>query len=87
MAKQKREADPNAAPKCPVTREEFRAKAPAALKVTIDGKEAVALKKEFDTGSLGWFLTEKVTVIIGDVPVRVQAGLNLTLVGSKELPR
>lgn len=75
------------APKCPVTRKQFRDKAPAGIKITLDGKDQVALKKEFSTGSLGWFANEKITVEVDGVPCKVQVGINLTLVGSKELPK
>jgi hypothetical protein len=43
--------------------------------------------KEFSTGSLGWYLSGKTSVSIGGTPVSVQIGLNLTIVGSKELPQ
>jgi hypothetical protein len=42
--------------------------------------------KEFSTGSLGWYLNGKVSVEIDGRPVAVQIGMNLTIVGSKELP-
>ena len=44
----------------------------------------IAEVKEFSTGSLGWYLNAKTSVRIGDTPVSVQVGLNLTIVGSKE---
>jgi hypothetical protein len=43
--------------------------------------------KEFSTGSLGWYLNGKATLEIDGKPVQVQIGLNLTLVGSKDLPK
>ena len=70
---------------CPITRKEFRAKA-KPLGVVIDGQNVGAEVKEFSTGSFGWFLNSKITVLIEGVPVKVQVGLNLTVVGSKELP-
>lgn len=72
---------------CPVSREEFRAKAPRSLTVVINGVPHVAELKEFSTGSLGYNLSGKMTVMIGDTPCQVQIGVNLTLVGSKELPQ
>ncbi|HKB39774.1 MAG TPA: hypothetical protein VKD72_25280, partial [Gemmataceae bacterium] len=42
--------------------------------------------KEFSTGSLGWYLNGKTVVEINGVRVPVQIGLNLTIIGSKELP-
>lgn len=70
---------------CPVTRPEFRTGA-RPVSITIDGVTHSAEVKEFSTGSLGWYLNGKTTVEIGGKRVSVQIGLNLTLVGSKELP-
>ena len=71
---------------CPITRDAFRTHAPRTVAITIDGKPLAAEYKEFSTGSMGWFLNGKTTVEINGVPCTVQIGLNLTLVGSKELP-
>ena len=70
---------------CPITRGDFRAKA-KPVTVTIGDQKLVADVKEFSTGSLGWYLNGKTTIEIDGVPVSVQIGLNLTIVGSKELP-
>lgn len=70
---------------CPVTRTQFRGNA-QAVEVIINGVPLLAEVKEFSTGSLGWYLNGKSTIKIGDTPVSVQIGLNLTIVGSKELP-
>jgi hypothetical protein len=70
---------------CPITREQFREKA-KPVAVTIGGNTMTADVKEFATGSLGWYLNGKTTVEIDGVPVSVQIGVNLTIVGSKELP-
>ena len=56
------------------------------ITVTIAGVPQVAEVKEFSTGSLGWYLNGKTTVEINGTPVAEQIGLNLTIVGSKELP-
>lgn len=69
---------------CPITRADFRAKA-KPLTVTINNVPLVAEVKEFSTGSLGWYLNGKTTIEVGGMPVSVQIGLNLTIVGSKEL--
>ena len=69
-----------------ITREQFRAKAPS-VKVVITGKEFEVGKKEFSTGSLGWYLNDKMDVEIDGVKVKVQIGMNLTVVGSKDLPQ
>ena len=71
---------------CPVTRDEFRDKA-QPVNVTINGVPMAAEVKEFSTGSFGWYLTSKVTVEVGGKPVTAQIGMNLTVVGSKELPK
>jgi hypothetical protein len=67
---------------CPVSREDFLAKA-KPVAVTIGGNTMTADVKEFKTGSLGWYLNGKTTIEIDGVPVAVQIGLNLTVVGSK----
>jgi hypothetical protein len=71
---------------CPISRAEFRTQA-KPVTVTIAGVPLVAEVKEFSTGSLGWYLNGKTTVEVNGTPVSVQIGLNLTIVGSKELPR
>jgi hypothetical protein len=70
---------------CPINRAEFRHKA-KAVTVTIGSVPLQADVKEFSTGSLGWYLNGKTTIDVGGTPVSVQIGLNLTIVGSKELP-
>jgi hypothetical protein len=70
---------------CPITREQFRNGA-KPTEVTINGVPLLAEVKEFSTGSLGWYLNGKTTIQIDGKPVSVQIGLNLTIVGSKELP-
>ena len=68
-----------------LTREQFRTHA-QPMTVVINGKEYQVPRKEFSTGSLGWYLNDKIDITIDGVPAKVQIGLNLTLVGSKELP-
>jgi hypothetical protein len=72
--------------KCPVTRAEFRSDA-QPLKVEVNGVPMVAEVKEFSTGSLGWYLNSKSFIDIGGKQVTVQIGMNITLVGSKDLPK
>ncbi len=52
----------------------------------LNGIPLLAGVKEFSTGSLGWHHNGKITVEVGGTVVTVQVGLNLTVVGSKELP-
>jgi hypothetical protein len=70
---------------CPVTRKHFREKA-KPITLQIGTMQLVAPVKEFSTGSLGWYLNGKMTVDLAGTIVEVQIGLNLTIVGSKELP-
>ena len=69
----------------PITRQQFRDAAKGVV-VTINGKEFKVPKKEFSTGSLGWYLNDKMDIEIDGHDIKVQIGLNLTIVGSKELP-
>ena len=71
---------------CPITRADCRGKA-KPVAVTIGEQKLVADVKEFSTGSLGWYLNGKTTIDVGGTPVVVQIGLNLTIVGSKDLPQ
>ncbi len=70
---------------CPISRDDFRNHA-HPVEISIAGSTLLADVKEFSTGSLGWYLNGKTTIKVGDKPVSVQIGLNLTIVGSKELP-
>ena len=69
-----------------LTREQFRTHA-KPLPVVINGKELTAGAKEFSTGSLGWNINDKMAVEVGGQTVMVQVGLNLTIIGSKDLPQ
>jgi hypothetical protein len=68
---------------CPVTREKFGTEGKPLL-VSIGDRQIVATPREFSTGSFGWYAGEKVIVDVGGTPVRVQVGLTLTVIGSKE---
>jgi len=71
---------------CQVTRAEFHEQA-KPVEVVVNGIPMIAEVKEFSTGSLGWYLNGKSTIKVGDKTVTVQIGMNLTVVGSKELPK
>ena len=71
---------------CPIGRADFRSNA-KAVTVVVNNVPLIAEVKEFSTGSLGWYLNGKTSIDIGGKPVSVQIGMNLTIVGSKELPR
>lgn len=67
-----------------MTKSEFL-KMAKAIKVTltIDGKSYEASPKVFSTGSVGWSISQKVEISVGDENVGAQLGLNLTASGSK----
>jgi hypothetical protein len=71
---------------CPITRKHFVENA-KAVDVVVNGIPLIAEVKEFSTGSLGWYLNGKTTIKVGETAVSVQIGMNLTIVGSKELPK
>jgi hypothetical protein len=71
---------------CPVSKTEFLEKA-EAVKIVIGNSELVADKREFSTGSFGWYHNGKVTITVDGKPLSVQCGINLTVVGSKEAER
>lgn len=71
---------------CPISKTQFLEKA-EPVKITINGQELIADRREFSTGSFGWYHNGKVTVMVDGKPLSVQIGLNLTVVGSKEAER
>lgn len=66
----------------PVTKAEFAQNA-KAIGIKIGDTLLAAEPKMFSTGSFGWYLNGKVTVMVGDIPTTVQIGLNMTVVGSR----
>jgi len=71
---------------CPISRAQFKQHA-KAIDVKINDVPLIAEVKEFSTGSLGWYLNGKMTINVGGTNVSVQIGMNMTIVGSKELPK
>ena len=71
---------------CAVTRKQFQDHA-KPLPVAINSVPMLAEVKEFSTGSFGWYLNGKTTIEIDGTAVAVQIGMNMTIVGSKEVPR
>ena len=82
---------------CAVTREEFSQHAkplPVQFDVALPppsngqppghGLSLTADVKHFSTGSLGWSISEKRDIRLNGKTVRVQVGLNVTIIGSKE---
>lgn len=72
--------------KSAITRADFRESA-QPVKVVINDIPMMAEVKEFSTGSLGWYLNAKTLIDVGGKQVSVQIGMNLTIVGSKDLPK
>ena len=71
---------------CPVSLTQFLEKA-EPVKLMIGNSEIVADKREFSTGSFGWYYNGKTTITVDGKSLSVQVGLNLTVVGSKEAER
>lgn len=70
---------------CPISRDHFYKKAmPLAIKIgeTLSSGDA----REFNSGSLGWYFGEKVTVLVDGVRCKAQVTCSVVLVGSKDLP-
>ena len=71
---------------CPVSKTQFLDKA-EPVKIVIGNSELIADKREFSTGSFGWYYNGKINVMVDGKPLSIQVGLNLTVVGSKEAER
>jgi hypothetical protein len=71
---------------CPLSKTQFIDKA-EPVKVVVNGQELIADKREFSTGSFGWYYNGKINITVDGKPLSVQVGLNLTVVGSKEAER
>jgi len=71
---------------CPLTRKEFLANAePLGCRVGAKGGWTYANPKLFSTNSVGYCLTGKALISVGDCQVATQVGINLIAVGSKDL--
>lgn len=69
---------------CPITRTEFD-EAAQPLSVNIGGHHFQATPMVFSSNSFGFHANGKLSLSIGGKPVLCQVGLNITVVGSKEL--
>jgi hypothetical protein len=67
----------------PMTKREFLDSAPP-LKMTIGGRELIASPREFSSGSVGFYFSDKVTIEVNGKAIRLQIGANATCIGSKE---
>lgn len=63
---------------CPVTRKEFKDSAPDTITVTF-----VLNKREFDTGTMGYFAQHDETVDIAGKKVKVKGSMGLYIANSK----
>jgi hypothetical protein len=68
---------------CPISRADFLSKA-EPLKIDVGGFPMVAEPREFSTGSFGWYVNGKASLVVDGKTVSVQVGMNLIVVGSKE---
>ena len=70
---------------CNISRKDFEEHA-KILKIYIGDSMLPAEPKEFSSGSIGWYVNGKVLVEVNGIQVKCQVGINLTIVGSKDLP-
>ena len=71
---------------CPISRPDFLAKA-EQVKLDLGGFLLTADPREFSTGSFGWYYNGKAPITVDGKTLQVQVGLNLIVVGSKDLPK
>lgn len=74
--------------KCPVTRRQIKEKT-KALVLTVNGQPFTVDTKEYAAkdglpGTLGWFKSHKMEILIDGVPCRVQCNLQFYIVKSSE---
>lgn len=86
MAKAKTEPKQKPKAECPISRKEFNEGA-KALPIRLGERDFLGDAKEFSTGSVGWGLNEKMKVLVGDKQVNCQVSVNVTVIGSKDLPK
>lgn len=71
-----------------MTRTQLLATLAPSIKVTIAGQDFVGTLRQFSTGSIGYNVSAKVQATDKDgklTAVKCQVGLNITVVGSKEM--
>jgi hypothetical protein len=68
---------------CPISRADFLAKA-EPLKIDLGGFPMIGEAREFSTGSFGWYVNGKATLMVDGKALSVQVGMNLIVVGSKD---
>ena len=83
------EFNDNAKPLSVIICEELTAEQEALVRNALAGNKHsihTADDREFGTGSLGWYLSAKAPTKVGTVTADCQIGVNITVIGSKELP-
>lgn len=68
---------------CPISKDDFLSQA-QPIELDIAGTKMTATPRQFSTGSFGWYLTGKATMMVNGKPIPVQVGTNLTVIGSKD---
>lgn len=64
---------------CKITKKQFRDSAPAGVPV-----QTVAIKKEFTTGTLGYYAQVSADIMVDGVPVKLIGNVQLYVSNSKE---
>jgi hypothetical protein len=77
-----RDKKPGNKAKCPLTKDEFLGAAKAVAVKLGDSVLLGAAPREFASGSFGYYAGGRVTMMVGDVPVDFQVGINITAIGS-----
>jgi len=71
---------------CPITRKHFAEHAKPILVRIGDTLLTADVNREFSSKSFGFNANTKMTLDVGGTPVEFQVGLNITAIGSKDLP-
>lgn len=83
MAKSQQQAPARPKPKCPITPDQFNAKAIPVAVVMSNKHTMMAMPRQFATGSLGWYCNGKIPLEVDGITCMVQVGIAMTLIGSK----
>ena len=70
---------------CPISCKQFMLHA-NDLPITIGGEGRLLVKHRKKTGSFGWYLNDKLLIDVGGVELKLQVGVNVTVIGSKDAP-
>lgn len=71
---------------CPISRKDFLANA-KPITIDLGGHPVTAEPREFSTGSFGWYVNAKSPIEVDGKRLSIQIGMNMIVVGSKELPK